>query len=264
MNALSFVLLKRRLFGELCRRLSGIQVGQTPLMNCVIDNLKTYNGQQACNFTVCVEGNIASGKTSLIEYYSEKADKDLEIWKEPVNKWRNVHGHNLLALFYEDPERWSMLLQSYVQLTISQISSIPQTKPIRLIERSIFSARYCFVENVYKSGKLSQVEYDILNEWFLWLTSYCTNKIDLIVYLQTRPETVYERIKKRGRREEMSIPLSYLQSLNELHEDWLIRRINNSWVIPAPVLVLDANQDLGTMVAIYQQHQKEILKSHAM
>lgn len=49
-----------------------------------------------------------------------------QIWKEPVNKWRNVHGHNLLALFYEDPERWSMLLQSYVQLTIAQISSIPQ------------------------------------------------------------------------------------------------------------------------------------------
>ena len=30
---------------------------------------------------------------------------------------------------------------------------------------------------------------------------------------------------------------SYLESLHELHEDWLIRRTNSSFVLPAPVLV---------------------------
>lgn len=237
-------------------------------MNHIRDEIKTHvlaNAQQTRQFTVSIEGNIASGKTYLLEYYSEKAENGLEVIKEPVDKWRNVNGQNLLGLLYENPERWSTLLQSYIQLTFAQIYTQPQVpeKPVRLLERSIFSARYCFVENLFKSGKMSEVEYSILNEWFIWLSSHCNTKIDLIVYLQTRPETVLQRIRERGRPEEMSIPLSYLESLHELHEDWLIRRTNSTFLLPAPVLVLDANQDLNSMISLYDQHHKEILHNFA-
>ena len=42
------------------------------------------------------------------------------------------------------------------------------------------------------------------------------------VYLQADPVVVLDRIKKRGRPEEASISLEFLQGLNRLHEDWLI------------------------------------------
>ena len=44
----------------------------------------------------------------------------MDVVTEPVEEWRNVKGHNLLQLMYEDPSRWSMLFQSYVQLTMTQ------------------------------------------------------------------------------------------------------------------------------------------------
>lgn len=46
-------------------------------------------------FTVCVEGNIGSGKSTLLKHFSEFAD--VEVFQEPVQKWRNVRGYNLLV-----------------------------------------------------------------------------------------------------------------------------------------------------------------------
>jgi len=40
---------------------------------------------------------------------------------EPVSRWRNIRGHNALALLYENPKQWSFTLQSYVQLTMLQM-----------------------------------------------------------------------------------------------------------------------------------------------
>lgn len=45
-------------------------------------------------FTVFVEGNIGSGKTTFLNYF---ANSDVHILSEPVEMWRNVEGHNLLV-----------------------------------------------------------------------------------------------------------------------------------------------------------------------
>ena len=49
-------------------------------------------------FTVFVEGNIGSGKTTFLNYF---ANADVYLLSEPVEMWRNVEGHNLLvSIFY--------------------------------------------------------------------------------------------------------------------------------------------------------------------
>jgi deoxyadenosine/deoxycytidine kinase len=48
-------------------------------------------------FTVIIEGNIGSGKTTLLNYFSKY--RDVEVLQEPVERWRNVEGHNLLVTF---------------------------------------------------------------------------------------------------------------------------------------------------------------------
>lgn len=53
------------------------------------------------------------------------------------------------------------------------------------------------------------------------------------VYLKTTPSVVHERIKKRARSEEQCVPLSYIEELHKLHEDWLINRTFAE--CPAPV-----------------------------
>merc|ERR1712117_684804 len=152
--------------------------------------------KEARPFTVVVEGNIGCGKTTFLDYFSKFSDR-VEVLTEPVDRWRDVNGHNLLQLMYEDPSRWALPFQSYVQLTMLENHLLHTKKPVKLIERSIYSARYCFVENMYRSGRMLGCEYEVLDEWFKFATekeSSLDINVDLIIYLRTTPEKVILRL----------------------------------------------------------------------
>ncbi|XP_069758146.1 thymidine kinase 2, mitochondrial [Narcine bancroftii] len=204
---------------------------------------------------ICVEGNIASGKTTCLEYFAKY--NNIEVLLEPVSKWRNLWNHNLLGLMYEDPSRWAITLQTYVQLTMLQQHTRPWTLPVRMMERSIHSAKYVFVENHYQSSIMPPVDYAVLTEWFDWIVANTDIQVDLIVYLQTTPETCYRRLKARCRSEEKVIPLEYLRSLHQLYEDWLVKQ--TSFRVPAPVVVIPADLDLEEMLEQYEAHREKIL-----
>lgn len=212
------------------------------------------NGQDR-KTAICVEGNIASGKTTCLEYFSKTAN--VEVLPEPISKWRNVRGHNPLALMYQDPKRWGITLQTYVQLTMLERHLLSGSAPVRMMERSIFSAKYIFVENLFKSGKMPEVDYAVLSEWFDWISTNISLPLDLIVYLQTSPHICHERLKRRCREEEKVIPLDYLESIHQLYEDWLIKRVSNP--IPAPVLVIPADRDIQEMLHQYEKERDKIL-----
>ena len=59
--------------------------------------------------------------------------------------------------------------------------------------------------------------------------------IKILVYLRASPDTCLERLQKRSRKEEASVPIEYLEDLHLLHEDWLISQ--DKFPVPAPVLV---------------------------
>ncbi|KAG1926694.1 deoxyguanosine kinase, mitochondrial [Pimephales promelas] len=135
-----------------------------------------------------------------------------------------------------------------------------QSLPIRMLERSIYSAKYIFVENLFKSGKMPEVDFAVLSEWFEWIIKNIAIPVDLIVYLQTSPQTCYERLKQRCREEEKVIPLEYLESIHNLYEDWLIHQ--KSFEVPAPVLVIPADHDLKKMLHKYEENREKILMVH--
>ncbi|NP_001296351.2 putative thymidine kinase 2 mitochondrial variant 1 [Taeniopygia guttata] len=72
---------------------------------------------------ICIEGNIASGKTTCLDYFAQTTS--IEVLKEPLAKWRNVRGHNILGLMYQDASRWGITLQTYVQLTMLEQHTRP-------------------------------------------------------------------------------------------------------------------------------------------
>ncbi|XP_060110300.1 thymidine kinase 2, mitochondrial [Heteronotia binoei] len=214
------------------------------------------NGKEKKTF-ICIEGNIASGKTTCLDYFANNSD--IEVLTEPVSKWRNVRGHNPLGLMYQDASRWGLTLQTYVQLTMLDQHTRPMTSPIRMMERSIHSAKYIFVENLYRSGKMPEVDYAVLTEWFEWIIKNLDVSMDLIVYLQTSPETCYERLKRRCREEEKVIPVQYLEAIHQLYEEWLIKQTR--FKVPCPVLVLQADQDTQAMIEKYEKNRDRILTS---
>jgi len=228
-------------------------------------------------YTVVVEGNIGSGKTTLLKHFAAASSPAavVETLQEPVSKWRDVKGHNALGLMYEDPQRWSLTFQTYVQLTMVDLHARKTENPnaIKMMERSIYSAKYCFVENLRNGGTMPEVEYIVLTEWFDWLLANQSCGVDLIIYLRTSPEVVHDRIKKRCRDEEKTIPLDYLRSLHRLHEKWLMpeqaveeeeegfvsARELASFPLPAPVLVLDGNCSADQIGSIVDDRLDEIL-----
>ncbi|XP_033116601.1 thymidine kinase 2, mitochondrial-like [Anneissia japonica] len=206
--------------------------------------------------TVCVEGNIGCGKTTMLKLFKDQVP-GVEVLTEPVCKWQNVRGHNTLGLMYEDPHRWSFAFQSYLQLTMLQNHTFPSKQPLKLMERSLFSARHVFVENLYRSNKMSDAEYAIINEWFDWIFENMNLNVDRIIYLRTSPQKCYERIKKRCRSEENCIPLEYLQQIHNLHEEWLMGGSKSN--PNSNVVVVDADQPLEEMEEIYFKDDATLL-----
>jgi ABC-type transport system involved in cytochrome c biogenesis ATPase subunit len=53
------------------------------------------------SFTIIVEGNIGAGKTTLLDKLKDLPK--VKTFKEDINRWKNLNGHNLLNLVYQDP-----------------------------------------------------------------------------------------------------------------------------------------------------------------
>lgn len=99
---------------------------------------------------IVVEGNIGSGKTTFLQQFEQM--RNATTLPEPVKRWSAVGGkHNLLTMMYEQPEKNALTLQTYVQLTMLQNHRHQVGTQFKLMERSLYSARYCFVENLFRS-----------------------------------------------------------------------------------------------------------------
>lgn len=98
--------------------------------------------------TFCVEGNISVGKTTFLQRIANETLelRDLvEIVPEPISKWQDVgpDHFNILDAFYAEPERYAYTFQNYVFVTrvMQERESAAGIKPLRLMERSVFSDR---------------------------------------------------------------------------------------------------------------------------
>ncbi|XP_035825843.1 thymidine kinase 2, mitochondrial [Aplysia californica] len=136
----------------------------------------------------------------------------------------------------------------------------PQTERVRLMERSLFSGRYCFIDNLLQGGKMTTIEHSVLSQWHDWIVDALQIKVDLYVYLRTDPRVIPDRILKRGRVEEKDIPMKYIESIHGQHEDLFIRGMK---VYKPNVLVLDANCSKDEMVQLYERHRDQILHTGA-
>lgn len=53
------------------------------------------NNNRSSHYTVFIEGNVGSGKTTFLELFADSPN--VLTVKEPVHKWQDVHGHNFLV-----------------------------------------------------------------------------------------------------------------------------------------------------------------------
>ncbi|KAJ0177458.1 hypothetical protein K1T71_007467 [Dendrolimus kikuchii] len=206
-------------------------------------------------FRVSIEGNIGSGKSTCIKFF-DKFD-NVEKHSEPLHEWRDVSGHNLLGLVYSDTNKWTFPFQHYVHLSRLKIQTSPPSNPnvtVKMFERSVQNSRYCFVENAHRQNYLQDPEYQTLIAWYNFIEKCMDINLDLIVYLKTSPEIVWERMIKRGRAEESEVPLEYLKEVHESYERWL-----SSPDVGCEVLTIDANKPIDKVTEDLDRYTYKIL-----
>lgn len=81
---------------------------------------------------------------------------------------------------YKDPTKWAMTFQSYVALTMLDMHRKSTPTPIKLMERSLYSARYCFVEHMHRNGTIHPAQFAVLDEWFKFIHNQIQLDVDLI------------------------------------------------------------------------------------
>ena len=206
--------------------------------------------------TVSVEGNIGAGKSTLCNYIASRYPNDITVLCEPIDKWQNCSGHNILDLFYKDPCKYSFLFQSYVQLTLLRqlVEEVP-TK-IKLCERSLFSAKYCFVQNLREEEKLAEPEYAVLDAWFQYIVNNNTVQPHAIIYLRTNPAVAHDRLVNRNRAEEATVSLEYLQKLHVQHESWLVHQ---QYGATPPVCIINGDENLDNIKKTYNEVAEKIV-----
>ncbi|KAF5731561.1 hypothetical protein HS088_TW18G00241 [Tripterygium wilfordii] len=179
--------------------------------------------------TFCVEGNISVGKTTFLQRIADETLelRDLvEVVPEPINKWQDIgpDHFNILDAFYAEPERYAYTFQNYVFVTrvMQERESSGGIKPLRLMERSVFSDRMVFVRAVHEANWMNEMEISIYDSWFDPVVSCLPGLIpDGFIYLRASPDTCHKRMKLRKRAEEGGVSLEYLRDLHEKHESWL-------------------------------------------
>lgn len=176
---------------------------------------------------VTVQGNIGSGKSTLIQYlqssYKDCPDKKICFLQEPVDEWntiKDINGTTMIELFYSDQNRYAFGFQmmAYISRLAILKRAIKDGFDIIISERSLDTDRNIFAKMLYDDGKISEVEYQIYMKWFDEFKKDFPE--ELIIYVKTTPIVAHTRVALRGRKGE-NIPFEYMQRCHAYHEHWI-------------------------------------------
>jgi deoxyadenosine/deoxycytidine kinase len=191
---------------------------------------------------ICVEGNIGSGKSTLVEKLKHKYSdrEDVCFLQEPVDQWLQIKdkdGINILEKYYKDQHKYAFPFQ--MMAYISRLSILkkaienPKYKYI-ITERCLFTDKNVFCQMLYDDGFIDDIGFQIYNNWFDEF-NYFESVTYTYIYIRTEPTVSKYRVDKRSRSEE-TIPLTYLEKCHSYHESWLNTK--------GSIIILDGNQDI--------------------
>jgi deoxyadenosine/deoxycytidine kinase len=174
---------------------------------------------------IVVEGPIGAGKTSLARRLAERLQAEAVFEQAELNPF--------LARFYQQPERWGLATQlSFLFQRIDQLASLgPFDGERRVVADFLFDKDRLFAEQ-----NLSAEELALYRRVHDGLQPVDAPRPDLVLYLQARPDTLMERIRKRGLDAERRITDAYLQQVADRYTRYFYQ------YDAAPLFIVDAGR----------------------
>jgi len=196
----------------------------------------------ACVITI--EGNIGSGKSTLVNNLKEKLDENLYCFvQEPVDIWQTItdsEGVDIISKFYADQTKYAFSFQmmAYIsRLSILRKSVRENPGKILISERSLYTDKLVFAKMLYDQGKMEDVDYKIYNKWFEDFIEEIPQMG--LIYLKTDPNIAFDRVLKRNREGE-NIPLEYLEDCSRYHDNWIV----NDEKFSLTKMIIDGNVNI--------------------
>ncbi len=156
---------------------------------------------------ISLAGNIGAGKTTAAKLISQRFG--FELFDEPVI------DNRFLRDYYASMQRWSFTLQLEFLIRRVEHHELIRTVPKSCIQdRTLYEDPEIFAKYLHGLGYMDNRELDLYFEYFNRL-NHNVQHPDLILMLTVdKVETLLERIKKRGRKEEKGIDAAFLTGLN--------------------------------------------------
>lgn len=153
---------------------------------------------------IVVEGPIGAGKTSLARRLAERLEARPVLEQPELNPF--------LSRFYAERERWALATQ--IEFLFQRTSLLNEAGAALQGGQRVVSDFLLEKDPLFAAMNLSEDETRLYEKLFTQLRP-APRAPDLVIYLQAQPETLIERVRRRGMDAERRITESYLATVSE-------------------------------------------------
>jgi deoxyadenosine/deoxycytidine kinase len=151
---------------------------------------------------VAVEGPIGAGKTSLARRLADHSGARVLLEQPDDNPF--------LARFYRDSARYALPTQMF--FLFQRVQQLAELKQLDLFQTAVIADFLLEKDRLFARLTLADDELRLYEQLHAQLAPGAPAP-DLVIYLQARPETLVERVARRGNPAEAGISESYLRAL---------------------------------------------------
>ena len=175
-------------------------------------------------FNISIEGTIGAGKTSLAHIISKKLEAKTILEKFEENPF--------LKDFYGNQDRYAFQTQLFFLL--SRYSQHQDLRQVDIFSKILVSDYMFIKDRLFAALNLNDREMGLYDKVAKILEKDIVYP-DLAIFLQADTDKLMSNIKKRGRQYEQDIDWNYIDSLNQVYNEYFFRYDKG------PLLIINTN-----------------------
>lgn len=162
---------------------------------------------------MCIDGNIGSGKSTVMEAVRQELGELVSTFPEPVHEWGD-----LLAAYYRDPKAHAFTLSVKILHSFCQMHSArPRNRAVHVFERCPGTSKNVFAAMNRDDGDLGAREWDVLAD----LHADLAWQPDVVIFLDTPSHICCERVAKRLRDCESAMTTQYVRRVEHMYSKYV-------------------------------------------